>query len=393
MKLFNHKIAGYCTDVFNKCSSSEQRKINSIDWVVIITAIFSAGFMILALDILFSNPVITIFTGLIWFFFIIGFDRTIILGNSTLKLNIGVRIFAALVFALLHSLIVDTVIFNSEIENLAKHKVFDSISSIKQSYKEQLAKKETLIKYYADSRTHKENAIKQVQDRYIEEADGTSGSLDPGIGGLTTMKREAYEDYKGRMLPTIAQDSLAAARLHSEIANLKTEEQKAIAKLENTPIHLGLLVRNELLHEVLSKSSFTTKLFAFVWFLVVVLIECLPLIAKHSISLDEYDFIDHNIKQQNLDQVNAVLQLETTQRLNKLQSNLTIEQLQTVSDEKIKASEIAINEIKKTIDLHEDACNYWFNKKVEVEKALKEEFDEIGQPLFESTKKKLVKLS
>lgn len=388
-----HKIPGFSTDIYKECLSSTKAKLNAISWIVLVTAILSASFMGIAFIILFDNFLLAISFSVIWWFFIIGFDRIIILGNVTKKLNIAIRVFAALVFALLHSFVVDSLIFSTEIEDLAKLKVDEKKEVIQKKYDNQINQNQNLILNYNQSLDKKNKSINAADSTYLRETDGTGGSGEKGEGRLAEIKKEVAAKKAKRLQPSIDMDSKAINDHNAVISQLKLEKTIELKAIDDEPLSLGLLTRTELLHEIVAKGSTSTKVFALTWFLLITLIECLPLIAKHSVDLKEYYEIYDMKMKCNYDEVNAKVQLESANRLSDLQSKFAVKQFEQTADIHISESEIALNKIKTIINQHTDACNYWFDKKVDLENKIKEEFPDLGQPLFERTKKKIAAMS
>lgn len=285
--------SGADTSILKTCSKGEQSKYAGIGATVFFTAVMAFIASSYALYTVFDNIYTSIFFGLIWGLLIFNLDRFIVstirkresFGNELLQAT--PRIILAVIIAIVISKPLEMKIFEKEINQVL----------LEEKNEMTLANKEQLALQYApniDKLNNKISGLKEeivtqetetnaLYNTYITEAEGTAGSLLLGKGPVYEEKREKHDAALAELNQLKETNALKITEIETEIGTLQTEN--ALAVKNSQPIidgFDGLMARIT----ALDKLPWLPSFFIFLLFLV---IETSPIIAKLLASKGEYD--------------------------------------------------------------------------------------------------------
>ncbi len=279
---------------------SEHSKYSGLGGVVLATFILASLSSGYAIYSIFGNMAWTILFGLLWGLIIFNFDRFLV---STMR-KYGVsrrkqlwmavpRLLLALLIGLTIARPLELKIFEKEIdvkvvENLHKKmQLNDSllqietaqlISTIKTERDRLVARKFSL-----------EDTLYQLRQSYVQEADGTGGSLSRGIENLTRLKMNVFNNARLQAEPELASLTAAIKTQDSMLAASRADLEVKRAGYEKAAIaNVGFLERNKALSDLSSEepSVFWASLMIS---LLIILIEVGPILAKLIMPLGPYD--------------------------------------------------------------------------------------------------------
>jgi len=134
-----------------------------------------------------------------------------------------------------------------------------------------------------------EDTLHRLQSAYVQEADGTGGSLQRGIESLTLMKQDAYRNAVRQFTTELSQLQSGIAYQDSILANVhSTTEGKRRQYETDLAGKVGFLERNKALSDLASEESS-------VWWsnlllsLLIILIEIGPVLSKLILNVGPYD--------------------------------------------------------------------------------------------------------
>ena len=291
--------AGAYQELLKDCPS-EQTKYAGLGGVILATfvlAALSAGYAIYSV---FNNPGWAFGFALIWGLIIFNFDRFLV---ATMR-KYGVsrnkqlwmatpRIALALLIGFTIARPLELKIFEKEIDvqiTENRHKKILLNDSLLQ------AENHTILTTAQEERTRLvtrkaglEDTLHRLQQAYVQEADGTGGSLHRGIDKLTRLKQEAYQSALQQHGPELQeltaqihyQDSIIAA------ANADKEVKRHGYEAQVTA-DIGFLEKNKALSDLSAKESsvFWADLLIS---LLIILIETGPILSKLIMSTGPYD--------------------------------------------------------------------------------------------------------
>ncbi len=279
---------------------SEHTKYAGLGGVILATfalASLSAGYAIYSV---FNNWLWALAFAILWGLIIFNFDRFLV--STMRKYGIGIhkqlwmavpRIVLALLIGITIARPLELKIFEKEVdvkvaENMHKKVLLnDSLSQLENRNVLQNAEQEraTLIK----RKLAVEDTLHRFQQAYVQEADGTGGSLHRGIDKLTRLKQEAYNTALQQFSPELRsiadkinyQDSILNNSKAILDAKHKQYETEVASKI-------GFLEKNKALSDLSSQepSVFWAELFIS---LLIILIEIGPILSKLIMSVGPYD--------------------------------------------------------------------------------------------------------
>ena len=134
-----------------------------------------------------------------------------------------------------------------------------------------------------------EDSLRQLQQSYIAEADGTGGTRQRGIENITRLKKEAYNDALVQYTPELSLLTGGIKQKDSVLTTANASLQEKRKEYENAAAsNLGFLERNKALSDLSAEESS-------VWWasllisLLIILIETGPIIAKLIMPVGPYD--------------------------------------------------------------------------------------------------------
>lgn len=279
---------------------SEQTKYSGLGGVILATfvlAALSAGY---AMYSVFNSWLAAVLFAVIWGLIIFNFDRFLV---STMR-KYGIsrskqiwmavpRVALALLIGLTIARPLELKLFEKEIdtkvaENLHKKiQLNDSLLHIENAALSQTATAER--NRLSARKLGIEDTLHQLQQAYLTEADGTSGSMQRGIENITRLKMNAYNQALLQAGPELSELNKAIRQqdsiLHAANAGL---EQKRKQYETAVAANIGFLERNKALSDLSRQESsvFWTSLLIS---LLIILIETGPIFSKLMMPVGPYD--------------------------------------------------------------------------------------------------------
>jgi hypothetical protein len=279
---------------------SEHTKYSGLGAVLLATfalATLSAGY---AIYTVFGNWLWTIGFAIIWGLIIFNFDRFLV---STMR-KYGVsrskqimmalpRIALALLIGVVIARPLEMKIFEKEINVQMTKNLHDKIqlndSLLAMEYKNQLANAETERQRLLDRKLAIESQLHNLQTAYLQEADGTGGSMQRGIENITRLKQEAFIKAKEQFSGELAQLEQGIKEQDDVLANAKTSMEDKRKEYEKSAIaNMGFLERNKALFD-LSNNEASVFWASLLISMLIILIEIGPVLSKLIMPLGPYD--------------------------------------------------------------------------------------------------------
>ena len=279
---------------------SEHSKYSGLGAVLLATfvlATLSAGY---AIYTVFGNWLWTIGFAIIWGLIIFNFDRFLV---STMR-KYGVsrrkqimmalpRLFLALLIGVVIARPLEMKIFEKEInvkmtENLHK-KIQLNDSLLAMEYKSQLANAETERQQLLGRKLAIEDTLHNLQTSYLQEADGTGGSMQRGIDNITRLKQDAFNLSRNQFAPELLSLEQNMRNQDSIIGTAKASMEDKRKRFETAAIaNMGFLERNKALADLSAEepSVFWASLLIS---MLIILIEIGPVLSKLMMPLGPYD--------------------------------------------------------------------------------------------------------
>ena len=291
--------AGAYQELLKDCPS-EQTKYAGLGGVILATfvlAALSAGYAIYSV---FNDPLWAFGFALVWGLIIFNFDRFLVATMRKYGVARNTQIWMAMPRIALALLIGFTIarplelkIFEKEIdvqilEN--RHKKMLLNDSLLQAENRTVLTTAQLERQRLMTRkSGLEDTLHQLQQAYVQEADGTGGSLHRGIDKLTRLKQDAYQSALQQHSPELRelegqihyQDSLLAGANADKQLKQRGYEAQVTADV-------GFLEKNKALSDLSAKegSVFWANLLIT---LLIILIETGPILSKLIMSTGPYD--------------------------------------------------------------------------------------------------------
>ena len=279
---------------------SEHSKYSGLGGVILATfvlAAISAGYAVYSV---FGNWIWTLAFAVIWGLIIFNFDRFLVSTMRKYGISRRKQLWMAVPRILLAVLIGITIarplelkIFEKEIntkvvENTHK-KIQSNDSLLKAENIAQMQTAEAERNRLAVRKVGIEDTLHKLQQAYVQEADGTGGSLQRGINELTRLKMNAYNAAVQQFTPELqllnqnirVQDSILAGAQASIESKRKEYEAAAMA-------NVGFLERNKALSD-LSREESSVFWSSLLITLLIILIEIGPILSKLIMPVGPYD--------------------------------------------------------------------------------------------------------
>jgi hypothetical protein len=279
---------------------SEHTKYAGLGGVILATfalASLSAGYAIYSV---FNNWLWALAFAVLWGLIIFNFDRFLVSTMRKYGVSIRKQLWMAMPRIVLALLIGITIarplelkIFEKEVdvkvaENMHKKVLMnDSLLQLENKIVLQNAERERSA--LMNRKLSVEDTLHRLQRSYVEEADGTGGSLHRGIDKLTRLKQDAYTTALNQFSPELRsiadkinyQDSI----LNNSKANSDAKHKQYEAEVATK---VGFLEKNKALSDLSSQepSVFWAELFIS---LLIILIEIGPVLSKLIMSVGPYD--------------------------------------------------------------------------------------------------------
>ena len=299
----NHHFLWWCAGADQKLLKeypSEYTKYAGLGGVILATfvlASFSAGYAIFSV---FHDLVWAIVFAIIWGLIIFNFDRFLV---STMR-KYGVsrsrqlrmtlpRIILAILIGITIARPLELKIFEKEIDvkvlenRHRKIALNDSLLAIEN--KKQLEAATVERGRLTARKTALEDTLHRLQQSYVQEADGTGGSMQRGIEKLTRLKQQAYNQALHQFSPELEQLSAQISQQDSILNGARAGlEQKRKGYESGLVDKVGFLERNKALAD-LSDQEASVFWANFFIFLLIIIIETGPILSKLIMPLGPYD--------------------------------------------------------------------------------------------------------
>lgn len=299
----DNKFLWWCAGAHQKLLKqfpSEHSKYSGLGAVLLATfvlATLSAGY---AIYTVFGNWFWTIGFAIIWGLIIFNFDRFLV---STMR-KYGVsrrkqvmmaipRLLLALLIGVVIARPLEMKVFEKEINVQMTKNLHDKIrlndSLLAMEYKSQLANAETERQRLLDRKLAIEDQLHNLQAAYLQEADGTGGSMQRGIENITRLKQDAYNKAKEQSATELLQLEQGIKVQDEILANAKTSMEEKRKEYEKSAIaNMGFLERNKALSD-LSNNESSVFWASLLISLLIILIEIGPVLSKLIMPLGPYD--------------------------------------------------------------------------------------------------------
>jgi len=203
------------------------------------------------------------------------------------------RIILAMLIGIVIARPLEMKIFDKEInvkmtENLhEKIRLNDSLLAME--YKNQLSDAEAERQRLLGRKLAIEDTLHNLQTAYLQEADGTGGSMQRGIENITRLKQAAFNDANIQYAPELALLSKNIASQDSLMNSAKISMEEKRKEYEKTAIaNMGFLERNKALSD-LSTEEASVFWASLLISLLIILIEIGPVLSKLIMPLGPYD--------------------------------------------------------------------------------------------------------
>ena len=279
---------------------SEYAKYSGMGGVLLATfalATLSAGY---AVYTVFGNIYWTIGFAFIWGLIIFNFDRFLVSTMRKYGVSAATQWKLALPRFLLALLIGVTIarplelkIFEKEIDVKVEQnrhiKMALNDSTLQQ---ENASAKQGAVNELARLNARKillEDTLHQLQQAYVQEADGTGGSGKRGIEKITRLKMDAYEATVKQFAPELLQLSTSLHYQDSLLASQQQILEQKRSRFDSTlQTKVGFLERNKALSD-LSKEEPSVNNSVWLISLLIILIEIGPILSKLIMNVGPYD--------------------------------------------------------------------------------------------------------
>ena len=279
---------------------SEHSKYAGIGGVILATFILAALAGGYAVYSVFGNWIWTLAFAIIWGLIIFHFDRFLVSTMRKYGVSRGQQIRMAIPRMLLALLIGITIarplelkIFEKEIDvKVAENRHKKMLLNDSLLNRETIAGIQTAEAERNRMVTRKqaiEDTLHRLQSAYVQEADGTGGSLQRGIESLTLMKQQAYTNAVLQFRPELLQLNSGITYQDSILSNVRAITEGKRKQYETDLAgKVGFLERNKALSDLASEESS-------VWWsnlllsLLIILIEIGPVLSKLILNVGPYD--------------------------------------------------------------------------------------------------------
>lgn len=335
---------------------SEHSKYSGLGGVILATFVLAAISSGYAVYTVFGNWIWTIAFGLIWGLIIFNFDRFLV---STMR-KYGVsrrkqiwmampRIALAILIGITIARPLELKIFEKEIDtrvvenNHRKMQMNDSLLNIENQALLQNAQSER--DRLTARKQNIEDTLHRLQQAYVQEADGTGGSMQRGIENITRMKQAAYLNAQKQFAPELQQLNFDIRAQDSILASTNAAIQGQRKNYQaTTAANVGFLERNKALSDLADEESsvFWTSLLLS---LLIILIEVGPILSKLIMPIGPYDIALAK------EELTSMAASENDMRKNK---ELTVEKLRAFYKKQREMSDLLVDKMSSLQQKHID---------------------------------------
>lgn len=283
------KITGFSTEVIPNLEIADQNRITLMGGIMLFTSLVSATIMSIAFAVMsFHNPYLIPVIFFLWFIFVYFFERLIISGRKVNQLVMISRFIAALAFALIHSLIIDVLFFQTDIQEsfLNQNKVM--AAHISKDYGNKISSKTKMMNELMAQNQILSNKIIHLRNQIVSEADGSSGTYKVGMGPIFDLKKKMLLPEIKALNKNITDNKKSIEEIKNGIQAIKIKMGDEINEIIPPSRH-GLLANIRQLNQVeFVHGDFISRLFATLFLLIFIFIETLPLFTKLSLDITSY---------------------------------------------------------------------------------------------------------
>ncbi len=341
MKKLLQKITGFSEEVIPHLEIADKNKINLMGGIMIFTSLVSAtimayAFAVMSFHNLFLIPVIFF----IWFIFVYLFERLIISRRKVNRLVMITRFMAAMAFALIHSLIIDVLFFQTDIQESFLNQNKTIAARITKESSAKINAKTKMIHSLMVQNQILTNKIIHLRNKIVSEVDGSSGTHKIGMGPIFDLKKKMFLPEIKALDQNITNNKKSIEDIKNGIEALKSRENNEINKIISPNQH-GLLSNIRQLNQIeFVNGDFVSRLFATLFLLVFIFVETLPLFAKLSLDITGYYNILHQAQREREDVAVAHFEHRRITESNKILLSSKISKLKNKIQ--IKLDEISV---------------------------------------------------
>ena len=265
-----------CTDRTN----SENAIKGSLLFIPAVAAFFSYGYTAYFLS---QSIPMSIGAGILAFFIIFLVDRSILALGKPSQLSIGIlgRLTLSLVLSTLIAEPILIGVFQDSIREKQSTEIASVITRIDNRYDFKIKAANEEIAPLAEE-------LKKLRDAYIAESDGSSGTMEEGLGPIYHTKKKAHDVYK------VDTYDKTVVRVESQIADLNVQRAREIEQAKNSQA-TGMIGSLRSLHNLAEEEPIVETA---MWLLrlALVLLEMLPVFIKLGTRKDNvYNQIADNV--------------------------------------------------------------------------------------------------
>ena len=386
------KISGAATHLLEICSPTCSHTFNFIGMILLITAVFSGltlgfGISVIALKNLLLYPLV--FS--MWALFIYYFDRSVILSNNSFMMK--VRVTGIIIIAVLNSIVLDSLLLNSDIMGELKKEYNAEISSINKKYDSKISPLQIKIENLTnDNRKLNKGKIAYI-DSLQAEGRGYGGSHRYGTEKVYRNLERLKDEFKLIAVENTVANNLIITELKNEIAGINNTRKNEISALVG-PDEAGWMNRVNKLHDVVFvKGNFGGLIFFILLFCVFCFFESLPLQAKlgYNEQLSEY------FKAQDAERENYIKKIDMAKHYNwnLMQSELLLDHqlrlIKVTTDSFIKRIEQSKEDSIQRLKLLEEAFNEFDQMETKLKNMFPDLYKNYVKPEADKAREELIK--
>lgn len=308
LRKFALVCSGANLKILNEQCDSEKPKYIMIGLFILLTSIFASLSSGYALYRGFKSPWLAGLIGLLWGAFIFNVDRFIVstIRKKHIESDISLReklsfwggVALRILLAILISIVISTPLelkyFEPEISTQIKKNLDAEMTKIENQplqNQSEIDRLETENNGLSKAISDKDNECKQLESRFLDEAQGSGGTYTKGVGPVAEIVNEQYKKCVGE-LENLSKDLKSKIEINKEsIATLraKGEYQKEVLKQAKRD-GIGFLAEFEAMNKLAAESESVRIAKLFISFLILIL-ECTPILMKIMASYGPYDSI------------------------------------------------------------------------------------------------------
>lgn len=377
------RLSGLAASIYSQCTESTRNRIKIMGATLIITPALSGLIIAYAFSgLAFQQRWAFVPIFVVWTLLIYTLD-CLLIANVLNRVRVAARIIAALVFSMVHALVIDTLCFRSDIELALEEERQSKIDGIRQRANEALHPYRVRIDSLKKTIADQHEKIISEQIKLELENNGQGGSGKEGVGLIYKQQASLAGKIETEARAVIELHTQNIADLRQEMMAVEKQAEIGIASLPATNAH-GLIHRLEKLHElVFVKRKGIVIAFFFIWFIVSCIIELLPLLAKSNLNINEYLTLEAGAEQTNVSIYSQEQEKTLAIEKEKILLQYYLDERQLRSDHELKLLEGQLQHLVQELEVKESYLEQILNKQQDMHTQKSGEFAYHGQPAFD----------